>query len=89
MNGPDECVPCAGPGARINDNGECDCTPQFAEFLEEGTGAQIDLLIRALCIKIFKIFLKCPPLSLVQNFLVILVVVSVWLYDEPFGSTCN
>ena len=45
MNGPDECVPCAGPGARINENGECDCTPQFAEFLEEGTGAQIDLLI--------------------------------------------
>ena len=45
MNGPDECVPCAGPGARINENGECDCTPQFAEFLEEGKGAQIDIII--------------------------------------------
>ena len=37
MNGPDECVPCAGPGAKLV-NGKCTCDPEFSNLDEKGQG---------------------------------------------------
>ena len=37
MNGSDECVPCAGPGAELV-NGKCTCDPEFSILDEKETG---------------------------------------------------
>ena len=44
MNGPDECVPCAGPGADLV-NGKCTCDPEFSILDEKGHGLAIFIFI--------------------------------------------